>query len=65
MKTSQLTAKLRLKTNPATQSFDSVAGELRTRNETSAGAFSLPRGFGLDMRHRLPNRLVWRRRFCG
>jgi len=38
---------------------------LRTRNETSAGAFSRPRRVGLDMRHRHPDLLVAWRRFSG
>lgn len=43
-----------------------VAGELRTRVKTSAGAFSHPRGGDLDMRHRLPDPCgAWRRRFSG
>jgi hypothetical protein len=45
--------------------FPKVAGEFRTRNETSAGAFSRPRGGDLDMRHRLPDLSAWRRRFLG
>ena len=35
-----------------------VDGELRSRNRTTALAFSRPRRGGLDMRHRLPGRLV-------
>jgi hypothetical protein len=42
-----------------------VAGELRTRNKTSAGAFSRPRRGDLDIRHRLPDLSVWRRRCFG
>ncbi len=45
--------------------FLGVAGEVITRNETSAGAFSRPRGGDLDMRHRLPDPSAWRRRFLG
>ncbi len=35
-----------------------VDGELTSRNKTTAMAFSHPRRGGLDIRHRLPGRLV-------
>ena len=35
-----------------------VDGEFKSRLQTTALAFSLPRRVGLDMRHRLPGRLV-------
>lgn len=45
--------------------FPKVAGVLRTRNETSAEAFSRPRGSDLNLRNRHPDLSVWWRRFPG